>query len=69
MSEALMVAQFLINSGYAFLTSFNIPGTNFTPLLALFMSSFIILVIKFVRSLTKLNPSRSMPSSPPKFND
>lgn len=69
MSDALMVAQFIINSGYAFLTSFNIPGTSFTPLLALFLSSFLIVLIKFVRSLTKLNPSRTMPSSPPKSTD
>lgn len=51
MSDFMLAAQFFFNSGWAFLTSFNLPGVNFTPLAALFFSAFFILVFRFIRNV------------------
>lgn len=51
MDDFLMAARFFFNTGWAFLTSFNLPGVNFTPLQALFGASFVVVSIKFLRSV------------------
>ena len=51
MDDFLLATRFFFNTGWAFLTSFNLPGVNFTPLEALFGASFVVVSIKFLRSV------------------
>lgn len=70
MNDFLLAAQFYLNTGWAFLTSFNLPGVNFTPLAALFFSAFFIMVWKMIRNVVGRitggsHRSRGGVSSPP----
>lgn len=70
MNDFLQGAQFLFNTGWQFLTAFNLPGVNFTPLAALFFASFVAVVWKFIRSVVGrfvggAHHSRGGVSSPP----
>lgn len=56
-------AKWLFDVGWSFLTCFNIPGTNFTPMAVLFFSGFVIIVLGFIRSVIG-NLSPSIPLSP-----
>lgn len=51
MNDFLLATEFFFNTGWAFLTSFNLPGVNFTPLQALFGAACIIVSVKFLRSV------------------
>lgn len=51
MSDFMIGAKFLMDTGWQMLTAFNIPGTNFTPLAALFFSAFMVLIINLIRSI------------------
>lgn len=66
-SEFFQVLEFVLNSGYAFLTSFNLPGSNFTPLAALFFVSLFSISLRFLLSIFK-RPVR-IPSSPKKSSE
>lgn len=59
-----VAAKWLFDVGWSFLTCFNIPGTNFTPLAALFFSGFVVLVVGFIRSVI----GHLSPSQPPVDN-
>lgn len=65
-------AKWYFDTAWAFLTSFNIPGTNFTPFAALFFGAFVVLIIGFIRSIVaRISGSGhggSRASSPPKTN-
>lgn len=51
MGDFFLAAQFLFNTGWAFMTSFNLPGVNFTPLAALFFVAFVAVTYKFLRNV------------------
>lgn len=63
MSDFLQGASWYFQTGWAFLTSFNLPGTNFTPAAALFMAAFVPIMIRFIRSMIGLISPRSGGSS------
>lgn len=70
MNDFLLAAEFYLNTGWAFLTSFNLPGVNFTPLAALFFASFFVVIVKFIRNVVGRlsggsHNSRAGVSSPP----
>lgn len=44
-------AKWYFDTAWAFLTAFNIPGTNFTPFAALFFGAFVVLIIGFIRNI------------------
>lgn len=44
-------AKWYFDTAWAFLTSFNIPGTNFTPFAALFFAAFVVMIGGFIRSV------------------
>lgn len=46
--DALSFAQALLSSCWRFFVSFNLPGTNFTPGLAMMASTVIYILIKFI---------------------
>lgn len=62
--------KWYFDTAWAFLTSFNIPGTNFTPFAALFFGAFFVLIVGFIRSVVaRASGSGSggrRASSPPK---
>ena len=51
MNDFFQAVAFLFNTAWVFLTSFNLPGVNFTPLAALFFAAFVPVVLKFVKTL------------------
>lgn len=51
MGDFFQAVAFLFNTGWIFMTSFNLPGVNFTPLAALFFVAFFVVVWKFLRSV------------------
>lgn len=67
--DALEVVKFYLDLGYAAFTSFNFPGTNFTPLAALLMSAFVVVFIRFIKDLTKSNRTHGGVSRPPKVDN
>lgn len=50
-NAALEVLKVIFNSALTFLTAFNIPGTNVTPLGLLFFASLALLAVKMIRLL------------------
>lgn len=44
-------AKWYFDTAWAFLTAFNIPGTNFTPFAALFFGAFVVLIVGFIRTI------------------
>lgn len=48
--DALLIVKFLFDTGWAFFTSFKIPGTNVTPAEWAFFALFVVIVIKITRS-------------------
>lgn len=51
MSDFMIGAKFLMDTGWQMLTAFNIPGTNFTPLAVLLFSAFVVLILNLIRSI------------------
>lgn len=49
LGDALSFAQALLSGCWRFFVSFNLPGTNFTPALAMMASTVIFILIKFIR--------------------
>lgn len=50
MDDFFMAASWFFQTGWAFLTSFNLPGVNFTPAEALFMAAIVPIALRFIRS-------------------
>lgn len=44
-------AKWFFDTAWAFLTAFNIPGTNFTPFAALFFGAFVCLIVGLLRNI------------------
>lgn len=71
MNDFMLAAQFYLNTGWAFLTSFNLPGVNFTPLAALFFAAFFAVIWKLIRNVVgrlaggSHRSGRSVSSPPP----
>ena len=51
MAVFIEIALFFFNTGWTFLTSFNLPGVNFTPFAAICFSAFFTVVLKFIKNL------------------
>lgn len=49
--DALLFAQALLSNCWRFFISFNLPGTNFTPALAMMAASVIFILVKFIRGM------------------
>lgn len=50
-NAAIEVLKVIFNSALTFLTAFNIPGTNVTPLGLLFFASLALLAVRMVKLL------------------
>lgn len=65
-------AKWYFDIAWAFLTSFNIPGTNFTPFAALFFAAFLVLIVDFIRNIISRAAGSghgSKVSAPPKKSE
>ena len=49
-ADAAMAISWFFTTGWRFLTSFNIPGTQFTPLQGIFMIAFVDIIVKVIRA-------------------
>ena len=48
--DAILIVKFLFDTGWAFFTSFTIPGTNVTPAEWGFFGLFVMVALKIARS-------------------
>lgn len=58
MQDFIDGATWYFQTGWTFLTAYNLPGVNFTPAAALFFAAFLPLSLKFIRSVIgRISPS------------